>query len=193
MRQTRHTHPYAPGLLTTENNRLRGYGWLYIPEWQFTIAAPPKGGSSSLKRFADNSDLEYKYIPHNKVRGKAYFVVRDPYDRFASLWKSKCRDKRAIAKNEVHGMSPKELMHYIIAGNKDVHWTKQVDLIGKLEVELISLDNLNDWWKEKGYGVLEVFNDTTGEMPVDEEVSNWIREHYAEDFALVSKASGVPK
>ena len=191
MRQTRHTHPYAPGLLANQNNRLRGYGWLHFPEWEFTIAAPPKGGSSSLKRFADTSDVEYNYIPHNQVRGKAYFVVRDPFDRFASLWKSKCRDKRAIAKNEVHGMTPHELMLHIIAGNKDVHWTKQVDLIGSLSVGLIALPALNDWWRDNGYGELEIFNNTTGAMPADDVVYDWISDYYAEDFVLYTEACGI--
>ena len=188
MKQTRHTHPYAPGLLADKNNRLRGYGWLHIPEWGFTIAAPPKGGSSSLKRFADTSNLEYNYIPHNQVRGKAYFVVRNPLDRFESLWKSKCRDKRAIANDKVHGMTPRALMLHIVAGNKDVHWTKQVDLIGSLDVELIALDNLNDWWRDNGCGELEMVNETSGSMPADEAVDNWLRDHYAEDFILYDKA-----
>lgn len=190
MKQTRHTHPYAPGHLAKDNDRLRGYGWLHFPDWEFTIAAPPKGGSSSLKRFADTSDLEYNYIPHNQVSGKAYFVVRNPFDRFASLWKSKCRDKRAIADKKVHGMPPRALMLHIMEGNKDVHWTRQVDLIGGLDVELIALDNLNDWWKEKGYGELEVVNNTTGKMPTNEVIHNWLCSHYAEDFILYSRACG---
>lgn len=189
MKHTRHTNPYAPS--TKISGDLRGYGWLHFPEWEFTIAAPPKGGSSSLKRFADGSDVEYNYIPHNQVRGKAYFVVRNPFDRFASLWKSKCRDKRNIAQKEIHGMSPKSLMLHIIAGNKDVHWTRQVDLISKLDVTLIALENLNDWWKARGYGELEVYNSTTGEMLLDESIRAWLCGYYAEDFILYSQACGL--
>jgi hypothetical protein len=188
MKQTRHTNPYAPSIKV--NGDLRGYGWLHFPEWEFTIAAPPKGGSSSLKRFADNSEVEYNYIPHNQVRGKAYFVVRNPFDRFASLWKSKCRDKRAIADKDVHGMSPRALTAHISSGKKDVHWTPQHELIGNLEVTLIPLEKLNQWWSDNGYGELEVYNATEGEMQMNEMIHTWLCQFYAEDFILYSKACG---
>lgn len=181
-------NPYHPRI--QKNEKFAGYGWFYVPSWNLSIGAPAKAGSSSLKHYMTVNDVECKYILQNQIpkRSDIYFVVRNPYQRFASLWKSKCRDKRAIADTDVHGLSPRALMAHISSGKKDVHWTPQADLIKGLEnVNLIPLEKLNDWWADRGYGDLEVVNPTAGEMPMNETIHAWLCNFYAEDFILYAK------
>jgi len=179
--------PYKAGIIT-QTGQFRGYGWFYIPQWNITIAAPPKGGSSSLKQFMANNEIECYYIPHNQVTGDVYFVVRNPLDRFASLWKSKCRDKANISNKQVHGMAPWELMSYIESGAKDVHWTPQTMLIGNLTPTLIPLDSFDLWWDHNGFGELGKFNATEGEVEISESLKNKVLTFYAEDVILYARA-----
>jgi len=175
-----------------------GHTWFHFKEWDFTIMLPPKCGSSSIKQFIWMNELEDKVdtIRHYEVRGKVYVVVRNPFDRFVSLWKNKCRDRNPLRKHVrcIYGMTPEQLMEYIKAGNKDVHWTPQTTLISQIAdvagvtVDLIPLENLNDWWAEQGYGELHVFNTSDGTVPMGEELYEDICRHYAEDFVLYANA-----
>jgi len=174
-----------------------GHGWLHFKEWDMAIIAPPKSGSSSLKQFiwmhelGDSVQKISCHIGVNHLRCKKYAVVRNPYERFASLWKSKCRDKMPIRDASIHGLSPRALAAYISSGKKDPHWATQSELIGDTtDVELIPLEKLNEWWKGQGYGELIVFNSTEGEMQMNEMIHTWLCQFYAEDFILYSKACG---
>lgn len=182
-------NPYHPRIV---DDQFQGWGWFYVPEWNLSIAAPPKAGSSSLKRFFTNNDIDCMYLKHSNVPESSdkFFVVRNPFDRFASLWRSKCRDKRNIKDKDVYGMSPRALVAHISSGKKDIHWTKQSDLIGNKEVTLIPLEKLNDWWRDNGYGELEVYNKTSGTMQTNQLIHEWLCNHYAEDFMLYTKACG---
>lgn len=185
-------NPYHPRV-EGKDGRFSGYGWFYIPPWGISIGAPAKAGSSSLKRFMSGNDIDCKYVLQKDVPRSSdiYFVVRNPFARFESLWKSKCRDKESIKDKDVHGLSPRALMAHISSGKKDVHWTPQVDLIRGMEnVNLIPLENLCDWWKVRGYGDLPVANKTSGKMQMNEAIHAWICNHYAEDFILYAKACG---
>ena len=174
---------------------LRGWGWFYVPSWNLSICAPPKAGSSSLKKFFSESDIEYNYLLQKEVPRSSdiCFVVRNPIDRFASLWKSKCRDKATIADQDVHGLSPRALMAHISSGKRDIHWTPQYKMLEGMDmdnVNLIPLEDLNDWWRDRGYGELSVFNKTSGKMQMNEAIFAWLCDFYAEDFILYSKAKG---
>ncbi len=176
--------PYKSG--KTQAGEFRGYGWFHVPRWNITIAAPPKGGSSSLKQFMWINEIECSYIPHNQVKGISFFVIRDPVSRFCSLWRSKCRDHGNIRhKHILYGMSPSELMDYIKSDAKDVHWTPQVKLIGTLAPILIPLEQLNSWWSESGYGKLQAFNTTEGSVDID---PKRIVDFYAKDMELYTNA-----
>jgi len=185
-------NPYHPGI-RKKDARYKGYGWFYVPSWNICIVAAPKAGSSSLKAFMSDNDIECKYIKHNeakKLSCEKFAVIRNPISRFASLWKSKCRDKAPIVDDDVHGLSPRALVAHISSGKKDVHWTPQAELFKDIDVTLIPLENLNDWWEARGYGKLEVVNETTGKMPMNEVIHQWLCNYYAEDFILYAKAHG---
>lgn len=175
--------PYRPGIRGT--GQFRGYGWFHIPAWNITIAAPPKGGSSSLKQFMWMNEIDCSYIPQHQVRGPCFFVVRDPISRFCSLWRSKCRDRKDIANDVVHGMSPSQLLHHIESGARDVHWTPQYKLIGNLRPTLIPLEKLNEWWTEQGYGELKTFNVTQGDVDINPKK---IADYYWRDMFLYTQS-----
>ncbi len=172
----------------TKHGAFRGYGWFCVPQWNLTIAAPPKGGSSALKQFMWMNEIPCSYIPHHQVRGPTFFVVRDPLSRFVSLWRSKCRDKAPIWNEQIYGMTPTELMDHIESGEKDVHWTPQVELIGKLNPTCIPLEQLTSWWVDRGYGKLMKFNVTDGEVDIDGDLLERIMGFYAADMTLYATA-----
>lgn len=189
----REPYKYDQGYTPRKNNKgvLRGYGWFVVPDWNITIAAAPKVGSSALKQFFHMNEMDdVRMVNRYDVNPNAdiYFVVRHPHDRFASLWKSKCRDKANILDKRVHDMTPDELMAHIEAGNKDVHWTPQTTLLGDFNATLIPLEQLGDWFRDRNYGELGMFNNTEGVMPLSEELHVKICNFYAEDFLLYARA-----
>lgn len=168
-----------------------GWGWFVVPDWNLTIAAPPKAGSSSLKQYFYECDMDnVTMVPRYKVNtsSEIFFVVRDPIDRFASLWRSKCRDKDNIGDYSVHGMSLDELMDYIEAGNRDIHWASQETLLNGLDANLIRLENLQQWFSDRGYGDLPTVNSTDGNVDIDDSLKDRILTHYAEDLILYNTA-----
>ena len=169
---------------------VRGFGWFYFRQWDMTIMAPTKCGTSSIKQFIWMHKLSdsVSLVRQHEVTGSLFAVVRNPYERFASLWRSKCRDKYLIADKRVHGMSPSQLMDHILAGNRDVHWTPQSTLIGKLAPTLIPLPKLNEWWRDRNYGELGTFNSTDGDTEISEELKSRILTFYADDVMLYNTA-----
>ena len=96
----------------------RGWGWFIVPDFGITIAAPPKCGSSSLKQFFYMNEMDdVRMVKRHEVNpdGDIYFVVRNPFDRFRSLWKSKCKNNGNILDKSVYGMSMNRLMDHIVA------------------------------------------------------------------------------
>lgn len=177
--------------------RFSGHVWFYFNERDFVITAPPKCGSSSIKQYVWMHEIENQVSTplHNdvkKMRCDKFAVVRNPLDRFASLWKSKCRDRMPVRSNAVHGMSPYELIQHINDGNKDVHWTPQHQLLEGIDVELIALPHFSDWWRNKGCGELGTFNETAGEMFADKEIQEWVSDFYAKDYELYSLSLVLP-
>jgi len=170
-----------------------GWGWFVVPDWNLTIAAPPKAGSSSLKKFFYESEMDnVRMIPHNEVNpnSKIFYVVREPLDRFKSLWRGKCRDRDNIRDRRVYGMQPDELMQHILAGQTDIHWTPQVTLLNQLggNVTLIPLALLGFWWKQSGFGKLDLFNSTEGEVEIDQSLKDQVLTFYSEDVILHNQA-----
>jgi hypothetical protein len=154
-----------------------GWGWFVVPDWNLTIAAPPKAGSSSLKQYFYESDMDnVTMVPRYKVNpdSEIFFVVRNPIDRFMSLWRGKCRDKDNISDYRVHGMQPDQLMDHIEAGNRDIHWALQDTLLNGLDANLIRLENLRQWFNDRGYGELPKANSTDGDVDIDDSLKNRI-------------------
>lgn len=109
------------------------------------LCAPPKCGSSALAmryfHAASVGDLQAGAIGRaDRDQGGGpwracdlagvhkslprYLAIRDPVERFASLWRNKCRDQLTPHGNAaVHGMTPLQLADYI--GRHpfaDLHW-----------------------------------------------------------------------
>ena len=63
-----------------------GHWWYQFYEWDFTILAPPKCGSTAIKQFIHVNEISVSSLRQYQVRGDCYFVTRDPLDRFRSLW-----------------------------------------------------------------------------------------------------------
>lgn len=173
---------YEPGV--NRSGRHRGYGWYHIPQWDITIATPPKAGSSSLKNFMWENKIECSYIPQKLVKGPTFFVIRDPVSRFCSLWRDKCRDQTNIIDRNIYGMTPQELLTHI-QHNNDVHWTPQYKLFGNLSPTIIPLERLNDWWEEQGYGTLNQSNMTSGSVDINPKK---IVDYYWKDMELYTRA-----
>ena len=180
-------------LTYNDHNKVKfslGHRWYYFDDWGFTIMAPPKCGSTAIKQFIYMHELgdSVKFLKQFEVQGKAYVVVRNPFHRFTSLWKSKCRDKAPLRNKRVHGMTPEELMDYIEDGAKDVHFTPQITLLGNINATLIPLESLNWWWHQSGFGSLGKFNVTEGEAEIGDELKQRVITFYADDLELYHKA-----
>jgi len=168
-----------------------GHSWYYFKEQNISLMAPPKCGSSSIKQFIWMNELEndIMMIKHHEARGDIYCVVRDPVDRFCSLWKGKCRDKGHTRHNEhMHSLTPSRLMDFIESGVKDVHFTPQVDMHGALSPMLIPLQHFGSWWEQNIFGQLGKFNATEGIIDIDDELRARVLTFYAEDVILHTRA-----
>ena len=187
----------------------RVWGWYELPDWNITIAAPFKCGSTTLKHFIHDNDIPFYHILHSQIRGDAYFVVRNPVERFMSLWRQKCRDK-SVNVIMVQGgeyvvgspnynrrtwdtladATPEELMDYIEAGNSEPQWTPQTKILGNLNATCIALDDLNDWWTNQGYGDLQSarINSTSGTEVLSDDLTQRILTFYAKDVELYNKS-----
>lgn len=167
------------------------YGWFYFKERNFSLGVPPKCGTGSVKQFIWMNELENDIISiePNKATCDAYFVVRDPLDRFCSLWKSKCRDAMpSNHRDTIKNMTPEELMNFIESGVRDVHWSSQTRLLGNAKVTLIPHEFFGYWWKQSKLGKLGCFNATEGEADIGDELRKRILIHYADDLILYHKA-----
>lgn len=168
-------------------HKLGGQWWYYFPEWKFTILAPPKCGSTAIKQFIYMNEKDVMSLRQHQVIGKVVFVVRDPLSRFCSLWRNKCRDGAKIGDRwPIKGMTPTELMNYIESGERNVHWTPQYKMFGKLKPEFVPLEYLDDWWSDNGYGTLGRFNVTEKDDVVDINPKRVI-DYYSKDMELYTK------
>ena len=189
----------------------RAWGWYELPDWNITIGAPLKCGSTTIKHFIFINDVPFYHVTHSQVRGDVYFVVRHPVDRFMSLWRQKCRDdsqyiqwgapingEPKIGKPNysrktwdiLSNATPEELMDYIEAENSEPQWTPQTKILGKLDATCIPLENLSDWWTDRGYGDLESarINSTSGTEVLSDDLTQRILTFYAKDVELYNKS-----
>ena len=192
---------------TYELGKFRAWGWFKFPEWNITMGVPWKCGTSTLRNFIHTNGIPFYHIQHKHVHGEAYFVIRHPVDRFMSLWRQKCRDKSQnifmVSQNKIRvpkyrtntwdilgGASPEELMDYIEAGHSEPYWTPQVNILSKLDATCIPLENLSDWWADRGYGDLHSarINSTSGTEVLSDDLTQRILTFYAKDVELYNKS-----
>jgi len=172
-------------------NPYGGKHWFYFRDQKISLLTPAKCGTSSVKQFIWMNELEEKIIriEQHQATGELYATTREPVSRFRSLWRSKCRDQTNINDKRVYGMSPNELMTHIENGAKDLHWTPQLRLLGKLGPTLIPLDMLSSWWQNHGLGELGRFNATKGDVEIDDKLKTRILTFYACDVELYNRAA----
>lgn len=178
--------------------------WFYLRNYDLCVAVPAKCGGSSFYRYAvgvpdavPDDDVRSFAVraarversgPFTPVEVRRYFAtgrkllaVRDPVDRFRSLWRDKCRrtletkDDRTF----MRGWSPTTLLEHVRGfpfGNP--HWVPQY-LYRVPRVELVPYDELP---RLLGYGDRPPVRATTRtHVEVDE---RRVRALYAQDVAL---------
>jgi hypothetical protein len=186
-------------------NVTAGGGWIYVPELDVCLSVPTKNGCSAiygqlignpvhgarlsaLKEFAARG--LGPWLPH-KIPGEyshvpKFMAVREPVDRFASLWRCFCRRPKADPAPEpgttasIFGMTPVELMAHIRKyPTWNRHWIPQVAHWTPGAI-LVPHDQLLD---RLGLGSPKVNvtkrRDTDPEMPESQ-----ILGHYVQDLEL---------
>lgn len=116
--------------------------------------------------------------------------MREPTERFLSLWRDKCRNSQELWVGDSHaelaGFSVQQLVQHIKDNPKgDWHWKPQWRPAKKAQI-LVRLPMLTKWWNDFGLPSLKVLNktETKNEEVLDEETLAWLREHYAKDYEL---------
>jgi len=164
--------------------------WLRTDTWDIAFGIPPKCGSSSVRAAIVSLGKEYWPTPPTAV-GRRVFVVRDPIKRFKSLWKNKCRDggkirnKKGKEDHPIAGMTPEELFEYI-QEHANYHWTPQHLLLGRVEAEIVRIEDMPKWWAENiGEGEYPTTNITKGDIELSPELEEQLREYYGGDYDLI--------
>jgi hypothetical protein len=132
---------------------------------------------------------EAKSSPYPK-----FWIVRDPWDRFKSLWRQKCRDKGEFGNEEhneaLYSQPPKYLMEYIASGHRNWHWLPQIELMGDVKAHLVPLEKMAVWWREQGADrdmVHEHISQGHGEE-WDYELKERVLDYYKEDSELYEES-----
>lgn len=175
-----------------------------IPKWRMIIAAPPKNGSTSVKRALDVGKVAYELKkPHKLPDYPVYFIVRQPLDRFNSLWRFRCvsgGDSIHGTGRDLHGMTRAQFWRYVRKAPVDQHWQRQsemLDVIGNVtshDVTLIRLDDLSKWWKTTpSKAPLHRINETHGRIISDYRLEQAILKHYEDDVILYEEAKWLSR
>ncbi len=187
------------GSLILEEKILQGYGrWVYLNEIDACVCVPNKNGGVAfrnkvceLRGWDVDMDVFTFMLEFNRTgdgpfspretrafyfHKPHYLSVRDPVNRFASLWRNKCRDIDDIP--DIFGKSPHELMDYIEEyphGNS--HWFRQSGYLTST-TQCIAYDRLFSFlgWTYKSRNATKP---SAEDMPADR-----ILDHYADDLAL---------
>ena len=147
------------------------------------LGAMPKCGTRSI-RFAVAHKITgktYNELLPSKIHGEfpwfkniepgsghRTIVVRNPVDRFRSLWRNQCRDCSA-------GISPRgtrreitpEQLFDMCKRQDNQHYYKQTHLLKFRVDEIIKLETLSDWWLEH-WGEPLINHNVTIKLPSDD-------------------------
>ncbi len=188
-------------------------GWFVVVPWELAIGAAPKVATRSIlfsiaKHFQPDATYEsvspsewftigkthgfHRYRPHEahkRIPRKFHRVaiVRDPVERFASLWRCQIRDKITGILGDLNFSvirTPEDLIqavHNHPLGN--VHWSHQ-HLFLKNAHEIVRFEDFPAWWVnhfgEEG-PVLQHVNTTQGQTDIVEATASRVRNHYEQD------------
>ena len=153
------------------------------------LGAMPKCGTSSMVK-ALGGDIKgsmardvYKFVEPKS--GRRVAVIRNPVDRFCSLWRCQARDG-------IPGIAPKSFRPKITPSRlldmcrkqDNAHYIKQIHLL-KFADKIIKFESLPGWWRsEMGYE-LQVYNATekriSDEDVLTQDILRLVSEFYAED------------
>lgn len=169
--------------------------WWQIPAWHIIIGCSPKCGTSTLYAAVAKAGVRCHAPTLGIGVGQRIWIVREPVERFWSLWKDKCLKGEILYVGEkrarLAGMTPEELIDYIETTNKkDAHWDTQSEHEGGTAQVLVPLERFSDWWEEQGYpGPLKTVN-RTEKLPMDlsDDLVERIKIHYADDVRLYKQA-----
>jgi len=170
--------------------------YFVIPKWKMVIGAPPKCGSTSIKMslIHEKVDYEMKYA-HQLPKGlPVYFIVRHPLDRFKSLWRFRCVPGGDLVHgtgDDLHGMTPEQFWRFVRKAPADQHWMQQTTLLEDLQVTLVKMQHIQEWWHSTpSKRPLLCYNSTSSR--IDEtfsaELEAAINKHYDADVRLYEVA-----
>ena len=169
--------------------------WWNIPDYGFAVALPPRCGSSSVL----HSFVEREIKCYGPVIGHAdgtssrddyerrIMVVRDPVERFMSLWRSKCRNQEKLWVDDDSAvlafMSPKDLIKHIERTKvEDAHWATLSAIEAGYSTEIIHYTELNALLDMK---YADRLNNTWEPFKIDPEVEERVKEFYKDDYGLL--------
>lgn len=174
--------------------------WVYLKEFDCCVCVPSKNGGSSFRvqliRMRGYDILpttlpvmnEFYRDGHGPFHPKEvemlfsdkpqYLSVRHPVERFASLWRSKARDRNG-SPYLAHGMTPDELMDHIETVNdSDWHWRPQIRYMTK-NAQPVHPSGLLALFSDQERINTTSERDSDPRMPVDR-----IMDFYSEDYEL---------
>lgn len=189
--------------------------WFVFEPWRLAIGAAPKVGTRSIALTIAQHlfpGIPYEAITPGKLRRVGaklglqrisaselgvipegfhrLGVVREPLERFGSLWRCQIRDRTAGvlgAERFSEIKTPKDLMAVIEQHpNANAHWCHQYPLLRQAD-ELVRLEDLGEWWT--GFfgpdgSKLQQVNTTAGSTPITPELEHRVLTHYAKDERL---------
>jgi hypothetical protein len=160
--------------------------WHYLPDLNITIGVVPKCGTNSFRELFK----DYRKYTALTAKGRCVFVVRDPVDRFISLWKSKSRDQQT-SRLGIVGMSIDELLDFIESEVQiDHHWLPQSVMEAGRATELVPFEDWPSWLEKEGFGTLPHKNKTVGDIELTPEQIRRVLLYYWKDELLYARAKG---
>jgi len=157
--------------------------WWVIPEWNMTLGLPPRCGSSTVLHYLQAEGI-LAYRP-TEFTGRCTFVVRDPVDRFVSLWRAKCRDRNLLTVDDTDSpiidMTPTELIEFIETTDiQNPHWATLTEIEAGGSTERLPIEKLHTF-----VGDAPHYNGSTGDVLLGENLLMRVQAHYADDYELI--------
>lgn len=198
-------------------------GWLWVQDWDVSIGAAPKCGTRSILyalmsyfepdikynspeavpslwiKTGKMARYNFRRLPHYKVRevrdlgSLMVGVVRDPVERFCSLWRCQVRDQTpGIDGDEI--ITPSQLMDLIQDNPRgNVHWMHQHLFLDHAQM-VVPIEWLSDWWKlyfvdrKSAPTELTIQNSTQGQVMVGDRLRTRVNKFYAQDREIYQEA-----